>query len=419
MFSIIETRTVPTIQMKTSTRPIIFHSKYDPLKEATVWARTVAEEVYHEGDIVVFGLAAGYHIVALARLLPERKIRVLEGNMAFYNWFIKSPFYDAIAKLPQVKISSLSSDIEIISLFDTHSANIRTHKNGMDLLPAEFEGLKEALKDIEMGQFSYRHQKDKMFSNFRKNHQLKDSGIQQLKNQYKGKKAILIAAGPSLDKQLPILKEIQHNPNFVLGAVGTAMKPLEKAGITPDFFVIIDPNEGTYGQLTDVSFPQTPFYYMSTAFHDTILLHKGPRHIFYQVGWDLASEQAAKRKEPLIETGGSVATALLDLLVYFGCETIALVGQDLAYTDGVTHAKEANAVKEKEGQLEVLAWDGQSTVKTDRNLNSYRKWMESYAQKNPHLHLFDCTEGGANINYFQSERLIDFILIDETISVSH
>lgn len=398
MFTLIQTKTVPTVEARIQHRPITFHSKYDPLKEATTWANTAAVEVYDVGNIVVIGLAAGYHIIELAKRLPDRQIDVLEFNEAYAKWFKTTPLYENLQSLQNVKMYTIMKTTRLDELLDTHSSNIRIHRSGMDLMPEVFHNAKEVLKDIEMGQRSFRAQKENVFRNFELNQQFKDEGIAQLKNQYEGKKAILIAAGPSLDKQLPLLKQIAEEGEIILGAVGTAMKPLKKAGITPDFFAIIDPNEGTLPQLTDVEFPNTPLYYMSTAFHDTIQLHKGPRRIFYQEGLDAAEDMAKKRNEPLIQSGGSVATALLDLLVYFGCNPIALVGQDLAYTNNKTHAEHANATKTRTGTITVQAWDQKSTVTTNRNLNSYRKWFERYAKHNPKINLFNCTEGGALIN---------------------
>lgn len=411
MFTLIETKTVPTVEARIHNRPITFHSKYDPLKEATTWANTAAEEVYDVGNIVVIGLAAGYHIIELAKRLPNRQIDVLEFNEAYAKWFKTTPLYENLQNLQNVKVYTIAKTTKLDELLNTHSSNIRIHRSGMDLMPEEFYGAKEVLKDIEMGQRSFRAQKENVFRNFELNQQFRDEGIAQLKNQYEGKKAILIAAGPSLDKQLPLLKQIAEEGEIVLGAVGTAMKPLKKAGITPDFFAIIDPNEGTLPQLTDVEFPNTPLYYMCTAYHETIKLHTGPKNIFYQAGLDISEKQAYIKNEPLLRSGGSVANALLELLVYFGCNPIALVGQDLAYTNDKSHAQNANATKTRTGTITVQAWNRKSTVTTDRNLNSYRKWFERYVLQNPQLNVYNCTEGGALISTINCMKLTKFQIL--------
>ncbi len=192
---------------------------------------------------------------------------------------------------------------------------------------------------------------------------------------------IVVSAGPSLNKQLPLLKKISDDRHFVIGAVGTA---------------------------------DTPLFYLSTAYNETILLHKGPRYRVYQGGYADAERFAREHNEPLIQTGGSVATALLDMMVYLGGETIALVGQDLAYTDGVSHAEGAHAwqeVKEGLSAMTVLNYDQTCVVQTAKNLTLYRKWFEQFAKKHPTLALYNCTEGGAYIKNWQHIPLNQYYMV--------
>lgn len=399
-FTIIETKTVPTIQAVFNHKRMILHSKYDPLREARVWCDKEADRVKTDEPILVIGLGAGYHIQELATRYPQNEINVVEFNDSFYKWFHNSPFYRELQKHQSVTIQHFSelSTTERNDIFSTVSiTNLLIHKSGLDLLPKEFEGVRNALEDIIMQKNSLRHQLDHLKINFKKNSLLGDESIAELKNHYKGKPMILVSAGPSLDQQLPLLKQIRNEKHFIIGAVGTAVKPLLNANITPDFFMIIDPNEGTYGQLTNVSLPTTPLFYLSTAYHDTIRLHAGPRKIIFQQGFGDAEKQAVIMKEPLIQTGGSVATALLDLMVYLGGKSIAVIGQDLAYTKGKTHATGSHDEKMITGVQKTLNYYRTGEIETANNLNLYRKWFERYALNQPDINFYNCTEGGAYI----------------------
>ena len=409
--AIIETKTVPTIKAVFNGRTLFFHSKYDPLNEATIWCKNEGDQIKTDEDIIVVGLSAGYHIQRLAALHPNQTIIVIEFNNKLFQWFKNSPFYKLIAQCNNVIIKQFNflSAIERESIFSTVSlTNLLIHKNGLDLLPVEYQGIEEALKDLLMQKKSLRQQLGNLIANFEKNSLLKDKGIGQLKNMYEGKLMILVSAGPSLDKQLPLLKKIRDEQHFIIGAVGTAIKPLIKAAIIPDFFTIIDPNQGTYGQLTNVSLPETPLYYLSTAYHDTIMLHTGPRRIVYQQGFEDAEKQAIATNNPTIQTGGSVATALLDIMVYLGGKSIALVGQDLAYTDGKSHANATHAQKEIQGAKKVMNFYRNGEVYTANNLTLYRKWFERYAEKHQELRLYNCTEGGAYIHNWEHISLLDY-----------
>lgn len=405
--SIIETRTVETVRVHYNGKIIIFHSKYDPLNEAEVWAEKVLAAVNDQETVIVVGIGAGYHIQQLAKKMPDRRIVVIEFNDFFYKWFENSPFYEPLTHYAYIELRSFTelSAIERDELFtNIHSSNICIHKSGLDIMPEHYKGIQGALNDLSYQQHSLRNQLDNLKKNFEKNQRLQDQGIQDLKNSYIGKPMIVVSAGPSLNKLLPLLKKMRNDGHFVIGAVGTAIKPLLKAAIVPDFFAIIDPNPATYSQLTDVVLPNTPLFYLSTAYHETILLHKGPRYRVYQEGYADAERLARQHNEPLIRTGGSVATALLDMMVYLGGESIALVGQDLAYTDGISHTEGAHAwqeVKESLNAMTVLNYDRTGVVQTANNLTLYRKWFERYAKNNPMLALYNCTEGGAYIKNWQ------------------
>src|SRR5690606_16076320 len=105
-------------------------------------------------------------------------------------------------------------------------------------------------------------------------------------------------------------------------------------------------------------------------------------------------------------TGGSVAHTTLDLLVQFGCNPIVLVGQDLAYTSGYTHARGTThrknayevATTRHRAALHMPGYYG-GTVATSHNLYIYLKWFEEYiAQLGQSRTVIDATEGGAYIH---------------------
>lgn len=409
--TIIETKTVPTVQIQHKGKQITFHSKYDPLNEASRWAKTELELVELNYGITILGLGAGYHVIEIAQLHPNLDIHVIEFNEQYYNWFMGSPFSLKMNEFSNIEISfieSISKKQQKSVFSQKYSNNTIVHKSAFDTLPPKYISIETTLKDIQMQQESIRRQIDNMNYNFEKNSILKDKGIADLHNQWRDQPAILVSAGPSLHKQLPLLKKIQQESNIPICAVGTAVKPLLQSGIIPEIIVIIDPNIGTFDQLTTLDLPETPLFYLSTAYHDTIQLHTGPRRMLFQGGFDKAVSLAEQRKEPLIKSGGSVATALLDLLVYLGANPIALVGQDLAYTNNLSHTDGAHAQKEKLGSLTVLDYYQKGQVTTERNLNSYRRWIENYVKQNTKVQFFNCTEGGAYITNLKHISLAEF-----------
>ncbi|MGM7634567.1 6-hydroxymethylpterin diphosphokinase MptE-like protein [Bacillus sp. Hm123] len=237
--TIVETRTVPTIKIEDNGKLMTFHSKYDPLREAKIWSENASKHVKKDENIVVIGLGAGYHIQALANLLPNQSITVIEFNDTFFHWFKSSPFHELVANLPNVSVKSftqlpLMAQTNLFS--DIRSTNLLIHKHGLDIFPNELGNVKAVLDHIKLQNGSLQHQIENMKTNFEKNIALNDQGTHKLMNRHKDKPMILVSADPSLNKQLPLLKQIRTEQTSIIGAVATAIKPLMQHGVTPDFF---------------------------------------------------------------------------------------------------------------------------------------------------------------------------------------
>lgn len=411
--SYLNTKTVPTVKVELNDLTIVFHSKYDPLHASQKWAENSLILIKPEEEVIIFGLCAGYHIEALSKLLPNTSIIVVEFNEQYYDWFVASSLKGALDKCENVTIRKFSqlSENQRNSLFTSiSSTNILSLEQYFNIIPVHYSSVAAVLRRIILQNKSLSNQIGFMKENFNRNVTLNDDGIYNMKEKYLGKPMILISAGPSLNKQLPHLKTIQNSGSFILGAVGTALSPLTSYGITPDFYAIIDA-QATEKQLDQIDLPNTTLFYLSTASTNTILLHNGPRKIIWQRGYKEAELMAKQFNDPIMETGGSVATTLLDIMVYLGGGSIALVGQDLAFTGGKTHASGTHSsmdVNEQFRRQLVPNYYLNGTVMTSNNLTLYRTWFEDYAERHDNLSLMNCTEGGAYIQNWEHISLLEY-----------
>lgn len=228
--------------------------------------------------------------------------------------------------------------------------------------------------------------------------------------------AILVAAGPSLNKNINELKKAK-NKAFIL-AVDTALKPLLKNGIRPDAFITIDPNKPL--DLIDIEGAEDiPIIAVDTA-HYTLLEHQKGKKIFYSDGYLLPRTMYQKvgKELPSVDTGGSVACSGLSLLFKMGFDTIILVGQDLAYTNDKSHADGTFKNKmEKEDTSKMIMVKGnyQDKVPTIANLKLYLEWFSNYIERmkiTRDVRIVNATEGGAYIDGTELMTLKD--VIEET-----
>ncbi len=146
-------------------------------------------------------------------------------------------------------------------------------------------------------------------------------------------------------------------------------------------------------------------------------MYPGPKSIVYQYGmqYPAGSEPDERVK---IETGGSVATSLFDLLLKLGFRNICLVGLDLAFTQGRTHAQGAMLHEQlSESQLmlapEVPNVTLTGNVKTSRSLMSFRQWFIAKVRKlqseQMNIRLCNASIGGAYIDGFEHLTLEAFL----------
>lgn len=225
--------------------------------------------------------------------------------------------------------------------------------------------------------------------------------------------AILVAAGPSLNKNIQELKQAK-NKAFIL-AVDTAIKPMLKAGIVPDAFFTVDPHKVL--KLVEIEgADQIPVIAAASARHALLERQKGKK-IFFFDGCVLPAHIYNMNQKDFwdVSTGGSVACSCFSLLYKMGFDTIILVGQDLAYTGQKSHAdgtfQESMPVENTKNMIMVKG-NYEEQVPTLPNLRMYLDWFNRYitgAKKQDHIRVINATEGGAWIDGTELMTLKDAI----------
>lgn len=214
---------------------------------------------------------------------------------------------------------------------------------------------------------------------------------------------IVVAAGPSLDKNIHALKKAKGKAFIV--AVDTAIKPLLRAEIVPDLFAVIDALKPI--ELVRIEGAQEiPLLTTLNASPDVLDYHKGMK-FFFNESYQFAEKiyQRSGHKEGGVETGGSVATHLFSLLHKIGLNTIILVGQDLAYTNDKSYADGTfQDTMEKVDTSQFIKVEGnyekEVPTKTDLKifLDWYNMYIEGLKERKKDFRVINATEGGAKIN---------------------
>lgn len=322
------------------------HNEQNPLAESNeIFAQTENTPVSIH---LVYGLGLGYlfqiatlkskgivilyetdlNIIWLAFTLVDFSKDILKKNIYFANTF------DDVVQIMQANNSTRNKP-QILSL---------TVQRELDT-----EGFDDFVRKMQnsVGSFilDLKYTKEKFYPSLQMLIQNIPSLIEEppflcLKDLYKGKTAVVVSAGPTLDRNIDVLKE--NRDKFVLFTVGTALKTLYHNGLKPDFLVLIE----TYNSskqlegldLSDVYFITEPnsnpalrsFNFKQRFSH--ISANTPINHFWAELCGENIEEYWSK---------GSVSYTALNCARILGCSKIILVGQDLAYIEGQCYSKDS------------------------------------------------------------------------------
>ncbi|EDP6534349.1 motility associated factor glycosyltransferase family protein [Campylobacter jejuni] len=222
----------------------------------------------------------------------------------------------------------------------------------------------------------------------------------------KVKNAIIVSTGPSLTKQLPLLKKYANKATIF--CADSAYPILAKHNIKPDYVCMLE-RDDIVSKCFDndfKEFDQGILFIISSVVHQEVIdfLEKNSRK-YILVHRPLHFAVSLNLKEfGYIGVGASVANMAYELAASLRHENIILIGQDLAYAkDGSSHPKEhifGNEGEKIRGEVYTLAYGGEKQVRTQLTWNLFRQAFEKdifWAKEKLKINTYNCTEGSARI----------------------
>ncbi|ELP6832926.1 motility associated factor glycosyltransferase family protein [Campylobacter coli] len=225
--------------------------------------------------------------------------------------------------------------------------------------------------------------------------------LSERKNKFEN--AIVVSAGPSLAKQLPLLKAYQDKA--VIFCADGALSMLEKKGIVPDYVTNLD--------FTDLAMKffqnkenKTSLNILSCATHPNLVCLLDNKSVILRD--DPLYQRFNLNDFGYIDTGTHVShfSYTLALALALGFKNIIMIGQDLAFDEeGNSHSKgfdfgEKFSGEENIDKLKVTAYAGKGEVLTHTTWNDYRIKLEYlFACNDQKAKFYNATEGGARINF--------------------
>lgn len=166
-----------------------------------------------------------------------------------------------------------------------------------------------------------------------------EGDVTALKGAFTDLPAIVVGAGPSLDRNLDLLR--RASTRSIIIAVDTALRPLLAAGIVPHVVVAVDPSELNARHLRDLPDASGVWFVAEGSLDSSVLAPFVNRTFTFRVSqhepWPWLDTQGAGRGT--LRAWGSVLTTAFDLACEMGCGPIVFAGADLAYSRGLQYCR--------------------------------------------------------------------------------
>ncbi|EKQ9553582.1 motility associated factor glycosyltransferase family protein, partial [Campylobacter jejuni] len=222
--------------------------------------------------------------------------------------------------------------------------------------------------------------------------------------------AIIVSTGPSLTKQLPLLKKYANKATIF--CADSSYPILAKHGIKPDYVCMLERTEIT-AEFFNNDFGEFDkdivFIVKSVTHPHTIKYLQKNNRAFILVSTYASFIQYLKLDYfGYFNMGFSVAHMNFLLTIHLKYKNIILIGQDLAYAkDGQTHSQGFIHANLHNGDYErdldrfsTTAYGGNGKVQSSEIWTLFRHNFEKdivNIKMNYHITTYNCTEGGARI----------------------
>ncbi|ENI2919106.1 motility associated factor glycosyltransferase family protein [Campylobacter jejuni] len=353
--------------------------------------------VVFEKDIEIIWIM--FHILDFSNELQSARLMILQTSSLdiefFSNFCSSKPFF----QFSRIYFLELMSHYYERFHEDILGLNKKLAENFKNSIVSHGNDPKDALQGIE--QFVYNLPS-----------MITHPSYKELLSKRKGisDTAIIVSTGPSLTKQLPLLKK--YASKATIFCADSSYPILAKHGIKPDYVLSLEriPLTSEFFNNDFGEFDKDILFVLKSYVHPhtTKYLQKNNRNFMLVSTYASFIQYLKLDYFGYFNMGKSVANMSYLLTEYLNYKNIILIGQDLAYAkDGFSHTKDYKNLDKHEGhfqrdkgKFQCLAYGGNGKVESSEIWTMFRLIFENdinYFQKFFNITTYNCTEGGARI----------------------
>ena len=422
----------------------LLHSAYNPSREAH--NSVFIPEVQEKSSIVFYGMGLGYHLVEAAKLILQnsnkKKLIVVEPNLEYFLASLQLIDWTEIFKVEKLVLAINCPAESVLPLIEDTTTINTTLQGVSDAFYFDIASFTqhnqqyfECVKTI-ISRNKHKNEINaattKKFGKLWSNNCKKNAKyINQLefiniyKNKFKDIPFVIVAAGPTLQKNLINLKKLYDskktkNKEVIIVCVETALKILLKNKINPDFIILTDPQFWAYRHIAGAQAPESvlitelstyPSVFRFNCKKIVLCASQFPNGKEIEQKAGFSTEQIGD-----LGSGGSVASCCWNFAVFAGAKQIYLMGLDLSFPGGQTHIKGSSAEQTWHTKSNRLANSDKFTtellhnanvslgtnynnapVLTDSRMKMFAWWFESRLASLPQIKTYTFSKEGLKI----------------------
>ncbi|HOY67958.1 MAG TPA: DUF115 domain-containing protein [Candidatus Ozemobacteraceae bacterium] len=417
---------LPTLIVEVEGRPITYHSRYDPAIEA----RRIVDAALQAGrtHVLVLGYGLGYSLEYILERLPvpgvSKQVHVIEPDPQVFVRALSCRDLQAVLNDPRVEWSVGASPDEAgerwgagLDWTALEALTLVEHAPSIMRFHAYFERIKEKVRYLSSRSkgnlVTLMYTGNEFHTNAFAN--LPDvlgmPGVGRLFDRFAGVPAVIVAAGPSLEKNVHLLAEVRDR--YLIISVDTSFRQLVARGIRPHIVLAADPSYLNSLDFVGVEHETDVVLAVEPMTHPDILTSfQGPKMAMTFGGGLHRLIDRFREPTGTLLSWGSISTTAFDLARRCACDPIVFVGLDLSFQDGRLYARgsysddvfydrvhpytslEHETVEyiQTRGVHRIEMPDG-TTRFTDENMHIYRSWFEDQFRQTRQK-VINATEGG-------------------------
>jgi hypothetical protein len=264
--------------------------------------------------------------------------------------------------------------------------------------------------------------------NLRKNLSLikRHGGVRKIVPGLEGVTAIVIGAGPSLEKNIGVLKQYQFRQDLVYLAADMALRPLMEQGVRPgyvfscetspvDFFSGIDTTRMHLVAFSCMSHANLMKWRGGISFYNWMIRRPEYQRLWETAGMDLG----------FVATGSLITTQAVAFAMGCGIKGLVLAGNDLGFSDRfyVRGSSACRSYHASAGRLsppetieryrsrramEYRIRRGERDYYTTSQFLAAKLWLEDLF-KERRVPVYDCSDPGCSEKYVEKIELKDLL----------